>query len=263
MSEEQISAHLVSAAVICVLMISTWLVSLVCKDASIIDMCWGAGFVAVVWALFLNVDERQWMHWLLLTLTSVWGLRLTIHLTVRNLGKPEDFRYQAMREKRGKSFPLASLFIVFGLQGVIMWIVSLPIQVGMAVTAPGPMLFAVIGVLLWGTGLFFETVGDWQLVQFKRNPDNVGRVLDTGLWKYTRHPNYFGDFLVWWGLFLVAVSQCSAWWTIVCPATMAFFLVRISGVSLLEKTLHNTKPVYADYVSRTNAFLPGRPGRRP
>ncbi len=201
-------------------------------------------------------------QWLLAILTSVWAVRLSIHLAARNLGKPEDFRYCAMRERWGKSFPLASLVIVFGLQGAVMWAVSLPIQISLAVTTSTSTASAVAGVALWAVGLFFESVGDWQLVRFKRNPENAGRVLDTGLWRYTRQPNYFGDCLVWWGLFFVAASCSGAWWTILSPLTMTFLLLRVSGVSLLEKTLRNSKPEYADYVARTNAFLPGIPRRR-
>ena len=262
MSEAQQSAHLLAVVVILFLMIPTWLISLFRKDAGIIDICWGIGFALIAWMLFLSVQERHPDQWLLVILTSVWALRLSIHLAVRNLGKPEDFRYRAMRKRWGASFPLVSLLIVFGLQGAVMWFVSLPLQVGLSVTAPRSTTLAVVGIALWTVGMFFEAVGDWQLVRFKSNPENAGRVLDTGLWRYTRHPNYFGDCLVWWGLFLVAFSQSGAWWTIISPATMTFLLLRVSGVSLLEKTLQTSKPEYADYVDRTNAFLPGMPRRR-
>jgi steroid 5-alpha reductase family enzyme len=262
MSEAQQSAHLLTVAVISVLMVVTWLSSLCRKDAGVIDICWGIGFALIAWAIFLNAGEPHEDSWLLAILTTVWAVRLSIHLAVRNLGESEDFRYRAMRERWGKSFPLASLFIVFGLQGAVMWVVSLPIQISLSVTAPTSTTFVVVGVALWAVGMFFETVGDWQLVQFKNNPDNTGQVLDTGLWRYTRHPNYFGDSLVWWGLFLVAVSQSGAWWTIISPATMTILLLQVSGVSLLERTLRSSKPEYADYVKRTNAFLPGMPRRR-
>jgi len=262
MSEAQLSAHLLTVAVILFLMIPTWLISLFRKDAGIIDICWGIGFAVIAWMLFINAQERHVVQWLLVVLTSVWALRLSVHLAARNLGKPEDFRYRAMRERWGASFPLASLFIVFGLQGAVMWVVSLPLQISLSVTARSSTTLAVLGVALWTVGMFFETVGDWQLVRFRRNPDNAGRVLDTGLWRYTRHPNYFGDCLVWWGLFLLAVSQSGVLWTIISPVTMTFLLLRVSGVSLLESTLRSSKPEYSEYVSRTNAFLPGMPGRR-
>ena len=262
MSDAQFSAHLLSAAVVFVLITATWLVSLARKDAGIVDICWGAGFACIAWGVFLKSSERDVLHWLLPILTSVWALRLSAHLAVRNHGKAEDFRYRAMRERWGNAFPLASLFIVFGLQGGVMWVVSLPIQIGLTVSGAGTDALAVVGVMLWGTGLFFKTINDWQLVRFKRDPQNSGRVLDSGLWRYTRHPNYFGDCLVWWGLFLVAYAQSGIAWTVISPVMMTFLLIRVSGVSLLEQTLRTTKPAYADYVSRTNAFLPGPP-RRP
>lgn len=262
MSEAQLSAHLLTVVVIFGLMITTWLISLARRDVGIIDICWGIGFAAIAWTLWLRAGERHAADWLVPVLTSVWAARLSIHLAVRNLGKPEDFRYRAMRKRWGSRFPLISLVIVFGLQGAVMWFVSLPLQVSLSMTAQTIPSIAAGGIALWAIGLFFETVGDWQLVQFKSDPENAGQVLDTGLWRYTRHPNYFGDCLVWWGLFLVAVSQSGAWWTVISPATMTFLLLRVSGVSLLEKSLKDSKPQYADYVSRTNAFLPGIPRRR-
>lgn len=262
MSEAQQSAHVLAVALIFFLMIPTWLISVFRKDAGIIDICWGPGFALIAWGLFLNVEERHVAQWLLVILTSVWALRLSIHLAARNIGKPEDFRYQTMRNRWGRSFPLASLFIVFGLQGAVMWIVSLPLQISLSVTAPSSTVLAAVGIALWAVGMFFEAVGDRQLVRFRNHPENVGRVLDTGLWQYTRHPNYFGDCLIWWGLFFVAVSHSGVWWTMISPLIMTFLLLRVSGVSLLEKTLRTSKPEYSDYVSRTNAFLPGKPRRR-
>ena len=140
-----------------------------------------------------------------------------------------------------------------------MWIVSLPLQMAIGQPDRWLPLLAVLGSLVWGGGLFFESIGDWQLSRFRGDPTNQGQVLDYGLWRYTRHPNYFGDFLVWWGLFLVAMSQSTAWWTVIGPALMSFFLMKVSGVPLLEKSLRKTKPEYASYVRKTNAFFPGRP----
>ena len=261
MSEAQLSAHVLTAEVVSALMITTWLISLVRTDVGIIDICWGIGFASIGWTLFLNDGERHPEQLLLPVLTSVWAARLSIHLAVRNLGKPEDFRYRAMRKRWGRSFSLASLVIVFGLQGTVMWVVSLPIQTSLSVTASTSTPFTVVGIVLWTVGMIFETVGDWQLVQFKRKFDNSKRVLDTGLWRYTRHPNYFGDCLIWWGLFVVSVSRCGAWWTVISPLTMTVLLLRVSGVSLLERTLRTSKPKYSDYMARTNAFLPGIPRR--
>ncbi|MCH2211730.1 MAG: DUF1295 domain-containing protein [Fuerstiella sp.] len=257
MSEQLFSVVANSACVISTLMILTWIISLCLKDVSIVDLIWGPGFVLTGWTAFLTTSGSA--GWLLPLLTSVWGLRLSCYLAWRNHGQPEDYRYQAMRKRHGRTFPMLSLVTIFGLQGVVMWIVSLPLQWGAITIDSGWHWLRIPGVTLWAIGLFFETVGDWQLAQFKANPDSSGKVLDTGLWRFTRHPNYFGDFLVWWGLYFVAVSASGAWWTVIGPAVMSLFLMRISGVTLLEKTLKKTKPQYADYISRTNAFFPGRP----
>jgi steroid 5-alpha reductase family enzyme len=246
---------LATAAGVALLMLVVWAVSLVMKDASIVDIVWGLGFVLIAWIAWAVRSDGGARLTLAAVLTTVWGLRLTGYLAWRNLGKGEDYRYQAMRRRHGRRFPLVSLLTVFGLQGVLMWIVALPVQ-ATAGTSLG--IIDVAGVALWATGMFFETVGDLQLARFKRDPANQGRVLDTGLWRYTRHPNYFGDFLVWWGLYLVALAS-GAWWTIIGPAVMSALLIRYSGAGLLEKTIGRRRPGYDDYVRRTNTFFPGPP----
>lgn len=248
-----------SASVILVMMFFAWLLSLWLRDASIIDPFWGLGFVLVAWAVYWLQSKASMSDLLLPILTTLWGVRLGGYLAWRNHGKPEDYRYQEMREKWGNKFPWVSLFTVFLLQGIIMWVVSLPIQLGIAGSEGNISILTLVGIAVWAIGLFFESVGDWQLARFKSNPGNRGVVLDTGLWRYTRHPNYFGDFLVWWGLYLTAFSLGAPWWTVVGPAMMSYFLMRVSGVTLLEKNLVITKPAYADYVSHTNAFFPGLP----
>jgi steroid 5-alpha reductase family enzyme len=250
---------LLSAGVVTVLMFLLWLISLWLRDASIVDLVWGMGFVLIAWTAFVDVSDRRLSNLLLPCLTTLWGLRLSVYLVWRNHGKPEDFRYQSMRSKWGKSFPLVSLLTVFGFQGFVMWFVSLPIQAGIALGNYRLIWLSAVGVMVWVVGLTFEAVGDWQLTKFKSNIENKGSVLDCGLWRYTRHPNYFGDFLIWWGLYLVALSQGAPWWTAVGPLTMSIFLMRVSGVTLLEKSLKATKPGYAEYVARTNAFFPGSP----
>lgn len=242
-----------SALGVAVLMTATWLVSLAAKDASIVDIVWGLGFVLVAWiAWFGESDDRSL---LVAALVTVWGVRLSGYLAWRNLGKGEDFRYQAMRRRYGRRFGLISLVVVFGLQGVLMWTVSLPVQ-----AASGGPLSAVdgLGVAVWIIGIAFETVGDLQLARFKRDPANAGKVLDTGLWRYTRHPNYFGDFCVWWGIYVVAFAG-GAWWTAIGPAVMTALLMRYSGAGLLEKTIGRRRPGYDEYVRTTNAFFPGPP----
>jgi steroid 5-alpha reductase family enzyme len=194
---------------------------------------------------------------MLTLLASVWGLRLTLYLAWRNLGKGEDYRYRAMRRKYGNRFWIVSLFTVFVFQGVLMWLVSAPVQFGMAGAGALGVLDGV-GVTFWATGLLFESIGDWQLAEFKADPRNDGQVLRTGLWRYTRHPNYFGDFMVWWGLYLIGAAG-GAWWAIFGPLIMTALLMRYSGAGLLEKTITTRRPGYEEYIRTTNAFFPGPP----
>jgi len=254
---------LISALVVVCWMLLFWLASIPLRNVAIVDIAWGLGFVlvAVVSAICAGGDGIN--RWLLPLLTIIWGVRLSGYLAWRNHGKPEDKRYQAMREHRGASFVYSSLWIVFGLQAAILWIVSLPLQVGIYYAASEWHPLHVIGLVVWLVGIVFESVGDYQLARFKSDPASAGQVMDRGLWHYTRHPNYFGDFLVWWGLFLVSLAGTVAltWWTIAGPLLMSWFLMRVSGVPLLEQSLRNTRPQYADYIRRTNAFFPWFPKR--
>ena len=261
---------LASAGSIVVMMLAVWLLSIPLKNVSIIDIAWGFGFVVVAWTGFVTkaVESPGWPHLLLPIVVTVWGLRLTIYLAMRNIGKPEDYRYVAMREKRGPSFVWSSLLRVFLLQGVVMWVVSLPIQAAAArpvtsVEGGSPcLILSGVGLAVWLIGVFFEAVGDFQLARFKASPENKGRVMDRGLWRWTRHPNYFGDFCVWWGHWLIClgVSEMSAtWWTVLSPAIMSFFLIRVSGVALLEKAMRQRSPEYEDYIRRTSSFFPWPP----
>ena len=239
------------------LMTLTWSVSIVRRDASIVDIVWGLGFVLIGWAVYLrHADGLTWSK-ILLAMVTVWGLRLAIHIGRRNLGKGEDYRYQAMRKKGPQTFARDSLFKVFYLQGVLMTLVSLPLQWGIG-RAPDSGVLPVFGLGLYLVGLFFESVGDWQLSKFKADPANKGKVMDQGLWRYTRHPNYFGDFCVWWGIYLVALAA-GHWWTIVGTLVMSALLMRYSGAGLLEKTIGSRRPGYDEYVARTNGFFPGPP----
>lgn len=247
---------LAATLTIATLMLVTWLVSLALKNASIVDIVWGFGFVAVAWAVRLSADGLAARQNLLVALTSVWGLRLTGYLFWRNHGKGEDFRYRAMRKKWGPRFGLISLGTVFALQGTIMFVVSLPVQLGQQRVAPDVGWLAWTGVGVWAVGLFFEAVGDAQLARFKADPANAGKVMDRGLWRYTRHPNYFGDACVWWGIALVAAEVPVGRWGLVGAAVMSLFLRRVSGVTLLEKSLVKRREGYAEYVARTSAFVP-------
>jgi steroid 5-alpha reductase family enzyme len=256
------TALLTAAITIAVSMVITWLASLALKNASIVDIVWGLGFVAVAWAVHLRVDAGlDSRRWLLVVMTSVWGLRLGGYLWWRNHGKGEDFRYRAMRKRWGPRFGLVSLATVFTFQGMLMWVVSLPVQVGQTDASPdlGPLAFA--GIAAWATGFVFETVGDLQLARFKSDDANAGQVMDRGLWRYTRHPNYFGDACVWWGIGLVG-AETGAWWTLIGPLVMTVLLVKVSGVALLERSLSRRKPGYEEYVARTSAFVPMPPKRR-
>lgn len=236
-----------------------WLVSVWLRDASIIDPFWGTGFAITAWLAVAVNGTPSVRSLLLASLTTLWGLRLSLYLLFRNWGHGEDRRYVAMREHHGVHFWWVSLLTVFLLQGVILWLVSWPLQ-GVASHDNGRPISWLdsIGIVLWAIGVLFETIGDWQLARFKRHPENCGKVLDRGLWRYTRHPNYFGDFCVWWGLYLIAVAG-GAGWTVISPIVMSVLLMKVSGVTLLESTISERRPEYAAYRTRTNAFFPGPP----
>jgi steroid 5-alpha reductase family enzyme len=244
------------------LLLVLWLISVAITDASIVDVFWGPGFAIVAWTCAwsrgFSLDAGQW---LLLVLVSVWALRLGAYLGWRNLGHGEDRRYRAMRERIGARFWLVSLLLVFGLQGVMLWVISLPIQA--ALLAGGGPWFGVVALAslaLWLLGFVFESVGDRQLARFKADPRNAGKIMDRGLWAWTRHPNYFGDFAIWWGHFGFAMALGVPWWTIVSPIAMSVLLMKVSGVPLLEASLCARRPGYAEYVRRTSAFFPLPPG---
>jgi steroid 5-alpha reductase family enzyme len=233
----------------------TWAVSVIKRNVTIVDTLWSLLFViaAVVYAGSVATPGPR--AWLVLALVSVWGVRLAGYLAWRNRGHEEDRRYQAIRRRNEPNFALKSLWLIFGFQAVLAWVISLPLAGAIAGEAPLGA-FDALGIVLWGVGVFFEAAGDWQLARFKRDPGNAGRVMDRGLWRYTRHPNYFGDFCVWWGFYLIALSA-GAWWTIIGPLIMSFLLLRFSGVRLLERDIGERRPAYAEYVRRTNAFFPG------
>ena len=256
-----------AAAALAVLFIGLWAVSLRLSDVSIVDPAWGPAFVVVALVCLIGGDASagpggEARRWLLFGLTAVWGLRLGGYLLARKLADPsEDRRYTKMRERRGEaSFALYSLGVVFLLQALLVLIVSLPLQVA-AERRAGLDWITWIGVALWAVGLFFEAVGDEQMRRFKARSDSSGQVMDRGLWRYTRHPNYFGDFCVWWGLWLVALGAGGTWWTVVGPLVMSFLLIKGSGAALLEKDISERRPQYREYIERTSGFIP-RPPRR-
>jgi len=255
-------AMLVAAIAIAALMLGTWVVSVIVTNASIVDIVWGLGFVVVAWVVRFAVDQGDdARQWLIVAMTTIWGLRLAIYLFVRNHGKGEDFRYRAMRKHYGPRFPLISLVTVFLLQGVLMWIVSLPVQLGQADDTPAIGVIAYLGIALWLLGMFFETVGDAQLTAFKADPATKGTVMNRGLWRYTRHPNYFGDACVWWGIGLVAAETGGGAWGLIGSLTMTILLRRVSGVTFLEKSLVKRREGYVEYIATTSPFIP-RPPRK-
>jgi steroid 5-alpha reductase family enzyme len=255
-----LSLYLITSLVILVLVTTLWLVSLALKNSSIIDIFWGAGFVISAWTAFaLTPEGFAGRKWLLVVLTSLWGLRLTLHILTRNWGKGEDFRYQVWRKEAGAAWWWRSFFKVFLLQGLLMWIIATPLLRAQISAMPAQLIFLdYLAILVWLVGFFFEVVGDWQLAQFKANPANKGKVLSSGVWRYTRHPNYFGDAAQWWAYYLMALAA-GGWWTIFSPAIMTLLLMRVSGVTLLEKTLKDSKPGYKEYVESTSEFIPWFP----
>lgn len=251
-----------TATFVFVYMLGIWALSLAKHDVSIVDVGWGLGFVGIAAVAHVTGGGWEGRQRLVLLLTALWGLRLAVYLLWRNWGEPEDYRYQRMRRHHGRRFPIVSLYSVFGLQGLLLWIVSLPVQVAQAAPEPARLTaFDLLGVALWGAGMFFEAVGDLQLAHFKADPVNRGQVMDRGLWRYTRHPNYFGDCCVWWGLFCVALSTGAAW-SAIGPVVMTILLMRVSGVPMLERGMEKRRPGYVEYVRRTNAFFPWRPRRQ-
>lgn len=253
------NAMLIAAITIAVVMVTTWIISLIIKNASIVDIVWGAGFAVTSWVLAATVDGDSGRQTLLAVMVGLWGMRLALYLAKRNLGHGEDWRYKAMRKKKGKNFGIISLVTVFGLQGALMWTVSLPVIIGNADDSPGVGPIAVMGILLWIVGLTFEAVGDYQLAKFKKDPNNATKVMDKGLWSLTRHPNYFGDALLWWGIGIVGAETGSGIFGLIGPVVMTFFLLKISGVPMLERSLSRRREGYADYVARTSGFIPRPP----
>ncbi|MBI3151300.1 MAG: DUF1295 domain-containing protein [Chloroflexi bacterium] len=251
----------VSGLIILGLMTMLWLLSLALKNSSIVDIFWGMGFVITFWIGTLLVPaETSGRIFLLGSLVTVWGLRLSLHIFLRNHGQPEDFRYAKWREEAGPSWGWQSFFKVFLLQGVLLWIIAAPLLAAQ-VNAPDPMKCKCTdytAAALWLVGFIFEAGGDWQLKRFKENPTNKGNLLTTGLWSLTRHPNYFGDVAQWWGFYLIALAS-GAWWTVFSPILMTILLMKVSGVSMIEKTLKDTKPGYAEYIARTSSFFPWFP----
>ena len=254
--------YLTALPVLLVLILPTWIASVMKRDVSIVDSTWSLMFMAMAF----TYTGPAWMDGelsaratLLLLMVSAWALRLSIYISWRNHGKGEDRRYQAIRRRHEPGFAFKSLYLVFGLQALLAWFVSLPLLA----TATGNSQIGALdvsAVLVWLIGFGLETVADAQLAAFRAKPENRGKVLDSGLWHYSRHPNYFGECTLWWGFYLLAVAA-GGWWTFPAPLLMTFLLLRVSGVALLERDISDRRADYRDYVRQTNAFIPG-PRRR-
>jgi steroid 5-alpha reductase family enzyme len=246
-----------------VMMFGVWVLSLIKRDASIVDVFWGLGFVVVAWLTFLQADGYLGRKILITLLTTLWGLRLAMHILIRDWGHGEDRRYQAWRAQYGARFWWVSLFTVFGLQGVLLWAISLILQVGQMSAIPARLVILdFLGTIVWTVGFIFEAVADWQLYRFKADPENKGKVMKKGLWAYSRHPNYFGESLIWWGLFLITLATPGSFWTVISPMVITFLLLKVSGVTLLEKTIVDSRPEYRDYIESTSSFIPRLPRKR-
>ncbi len=253
------TAMAVSAGAALLLLLASFVLSVPIKDVSIVDVAWGLAFVDIAWVSAWIADGDGARTTLALVLVTVWGLRLALYIGYRKARHPgEDPRYTKMRERDPDRFVRKSLFTIFLFQAVVAWVVSLPVQGASASTNDGLGPLAYAGIVLWLVGFVFEAGGDFQLQRFKADPANKGKVMDRGFWRYTRHPNYFGDFAVWWGLYLVALDG-GAWWSIPGPIVITLLLTRVSGKDLLEKSM-SARPGYKEYVERTSGFIPWRVG---
>lgn len=254
-----LQTFLLALPVIMTLMTAVWIASVFLKNASIVDPFWGLGFVLAAIFYFFSIDEITTRSVIVMTLVTIWGLRLSIYLFLRNAGKGEDFRYQNFRKSYGEHrYWWVSFFQVFLLQGILLWLISAPLLGAIYFSDNELNAFDYTAILIWFIGFAFEAGGDYQLAKFKSNPANKGKVLDTGFWKFTRHPNYFGDSAVWWGYGLFSIAAgCNL--AALGSVLMTALIIKVSGVALLEKSLKETKPQYQDYIRRTSSFLPWFP----
>ena len=252
-------AALDAGAAILVLAAIAWVVATRREDVSVVDSFWSMFFLlgAIVYTIMMPRDTLTPRSAVALGLLAAWAIRLCVHITLRNRGQGEDRRYGAIRARHEPGFAWKSLYLVFGLQALLAFVIVTPVMAAIG----GDRAFGALdtaGVVVWSIGFAFEAIGDAELARFKRNPANQGKVLDTGLWRYTRHPNYFGEATQWWGYYLLALGA-GAPWTIVGPLTITFMLLKVSGITLLEKDIGERRPAYRDYVARTSPFLPWPP----
>jgi len=242
-----------SAFIIVFYMTVIFLLAQSLKDNSIVDIGWGVGFIFItIFTLFL--EEINFRKILISSLILIWGGRLSVYIFFRNRGRGEDFRYRNWRNT-WKHFQLRSYFQIFMLQGLIMLIVALPI-IRVNAAAPRSLgFYDAIGLIIFLCGFLFEVIGDWQMSQFKKQPENAGKLMTAGLWQYTRHPNYFGEALLWWGIWLFAIPEVDGLFTIIAPLTITLLLRFVSGVPMLEKK-YEGKPDWEAYKAETSVFIP-------
>lgn len=239
-----------------------WLISVLMRNSSIVDIFWGVAFIILSWAYVGSLETIGLRHIIILLAVHSWALRLSLYLLWRNWGQSEDARYLAMRNRWGPRWTIRSLFVVFWFQAAVAWVVSFPLHLALA--TPETKLITMTGIAgltLFLLGFLFEVTADWQLARFKTDLQNRNRVCNQGLWRYTRHPNYFGEAVLWWGLSFFAITTPAALWVLISPALMTLLLLKFSGVVLLEKNLNNSKQGYREYTLTTNAFVPWFPRR--
>lgn len=236
-----------------------WLYSLKCDNVTIVDTLWGMFFLTATLFSFVFFAFPNSRSYLILTLVLIWSSRLSIYLHIRNHNKPEDLRYKAIRDRNQPNFRIKSLYLVFLLQAVLAWFISLPLYV--SIQSESPLnLFDWVGLALWIIGMCFQVAGDLQLSRFKANPENKGKVLREGVWRYTRHPNYFGESCIWFAYGLIGLGA-GVWWAIISPVIMTYLLVKVTGAALLEASIVERNPDYRNYMKTTNRFLPWFPKR--
>jgi steroid 5-alpha reductase family enzyme len=255
-----IQIYLFALAVILAMMFILWIVSIPLKNVSIVDLFWGFGFVVACSVFFLKADGFEMRKILLSAMVFIWGMRLSLYLAWRNLGKGEDFRYKKFRQDYGENrYWWISFFQTFLLQGILMWLISLPLLGAQYSSHHNALnIFDFLGVFIWLIGFIFEAGGDFQLSRFKSNPANKGKVLNKGFWYYTRHPNYFGDAAVWCGYALLSIAAGS-YIPVLGSVLMIILIIKVSGVALLEKNLKESRPEYKNYIEKTSAFIPWFP----
>jgi steroid 5-alpha reductase family enzyme len=250
-----VSTWLTALPAMLVLGFVAWVLATARRNVGLVDIFWPVFFMLGALAYCVAGEAYGPRSWLVLALVTPWALRLAGYLAVRNWGAAEDYRYRAIRARNEPGFTWKSLYLVFGLQAVLAWVISAPLAGAITGQAPlGPL--DAVGAALTLFGIVYEAVADAQLARFKADPANQGAVMDRGVWRYTRHPNYFGEFCVWWGLYAIALGA-GAGWTIFGPLAMTLLLLKVSGVALLEKDIAERRPAYRDYIARTNAFFPG------